>query len=64
MNKKMTTPEVAALMGRWRALAARCLKSGGVGGGATLSSRLRHALLVLFIALTLTSVPAPDPRPP
>ncbi len=58
MNKKMTTPEVAALMGRWRALAARCLKSGG---GATLSSRLRHALLVLFIALTLTSVPAPDP---
>ena len=54
----MTTPEVAALMGRWRALAARCLKSGG---GATLSSRLRHALLVLFIALTLTSVPAPDP---
>ena len=34
---------------------------GGGGGGVTLSSRLRHALLVLFIGLTLTSVPAPDP---
>ena len=45
MNK-MTTPEVAALMGRWRALATRCLNE--LGGG-TLSSRLRNALFVLFI---------------
>ena len=41
MNK-MTTPAVAAPMGRWRALAARCLNPRGV-------SRLRNALFVLFI---------------
>ena len=45
MNK-MTRPEVAALMGRWRALATRCLNELG---GVTLSSRLRNALFVLFI---------------
>ena len=44
MNK-MTTPAVAAPMGRWRALAARCLNPRGV----TLPSRLRNALFVLFI---------------
>ena len=47
MNK-LTTPDVAAPMGRWRALAARCLNPPG--GGVTLSSRLRNALFVLFIA--------------
>ena len=41
MNK-MTTPDVAAPMGRWRVLAARCLNPRGV-------SRLRNALFVLFI---------------
>ena len=41
---KLTTP-VAAPMGRWRALAARCLDPGGT----TLSSRLRNALFVLFL---------------
>ena len=44
MNKKMTTPDAAAPMGRWCALAARCLNPG-----VTLSSRLRNALFVLFI---------------
>ena len=34
-------------MGRWRALAARCLNPRG--GGVTLPSRLRNALFVLFI---------------
>ena len=42
----MTTPAVAAPMGRWRALAARCLNPRGV----TLPSRPRNALFVLFIA--------------
>ena len=37
---------VAGPMGRWRALAARCLNPPG----GTLSSRLRNALFVLFIA--------------
>ena len=41
---KLTTP-VAAPMGLWRALAARCLNPGGT----TLSSRLRNALFVLFL---------------
>ena len=45
-KNKMTTPEVAAPRGRWRALAARCLTPAGV----TLSSRPRNALFVLFIA--------------
>ena len=45
MNKKMTTPEVAAPIGRWRALTARSLNPPGV----TLSSRLRNGLFVLFI---------------
>ncbi len=40
MNK-LTTP-----MGRWCALAARCLNRGG---GGTLSSRLHNALFALFI---------------
>ena len=41
----MTTPAVAGPMGRWRALAARGLNPPG----ATLSSRLRNALFVLFL---------------
>ncbi len=41
MNK-MTTPDVATPMGRWRVLTARCLNPRGV-------SRLRNALFVLFI---------------
>ena len=41
----MTTPAVAAPMGRWRALAARCLNPRGV----TLPSRPRNALFVLFL---------------
>ena len=45
MNKK-TPPAVAAPMGRWRALAARCLNPRR---GGTLSSRLRNALFVLFL---------------
>ena len=49
MNK-MTTPDVATPMGRWRVLAARCLNPPG---GLTLSSRLRNALFVLFIGGTL-----------
>ena len=48
MNK-MTTPDVATPMGRWRVLAARCLNPPGV----TLSSRRRSALFVLFIGGTL-----------
>ena len=44
MNMKMTTPNAAAPMGRWRVLAARYLNPG-----VTLSSRLRNALFVLFI---------------
>ena len=44
MNKA-TTPDIAGPMGRWRALAARCLNPPG----GTLSSRLRNALFVLFI---------------
>ena len=53
MNKmnKMTTPAVTAPMGRWRALAARCLNP--LGREVTLSSRLRNALFVLFIGGTL-----------
>ena len=43
-NKKMTTPDAAAPMGRWRVLAARCLNPG-----VTLSSLLRNALFVLFV---------------
>ena len=46
MNMKMTTPNAAAPMGRWRVLVARCLNQRG---GVTLSSRLRNALFVLFI---------------
>ena len=42
---KMTTPDVATPVGRWRVLAARCLNPPGV----PLSSRLRNALFVLFI---------------
>ena len=45
MNK-MTTPEVAAPMGRWCTLAARCLNRVGA---VTLPSRLHNALFVLFI---------------
>ena len=45
MNKK-TPPAVAAPMGRWRALAARCLNPPR---GLTLSSQLRNALFVLFL---------------
>ena len=41
----MTTPAVAAPMGRWRALAARCLNPRR----GTLPSRPRNALFVLFI---------------
>ena len=41
MNK-MTAPDVATPMGRWRVLSARCLNPRGV-------SRLRNALFVLFI---------------
>ena len=41
----MTAPAVAGPMGRWRALAARGLNPPG----ATLSSRLRNALFVLFL---------------
>ena len=48
MNK-MTTLEVAAPMGRWRALAARCLNPGG----GTLPSRLHNALFVLFLGAVL-----------
>ena len=44
MNKT-TTPDMAGPMGRWRALAARCLNPPG----GTLSSRLGNALFVLFI---------------
>ncbi len=51
MNKKMATPDAAAPMGRWRALAARCLNP--LGREVTLSSRLRNALFVLFIGGTL-----------
>ena len=47
MNKGMTTPDVAAPMGRWRTLAARCLNQ------PALSSRLRDALFVLFIGSIL-----------
>ena len=47
---KMTTPGVAARMGRWRVLAARRLD---MAGAATLSSRLRNALFVLFIGWIL-----------
>ena len=49
MNKKLTTPNHAAPMGRWRALAARCEGMAWGWGGVTLSSRLRNALFVLFI---------------
>ena len=44
MNK-LTTPDIAGPMGRWRTLAARCLNPPG----GTLSSRLHNALFVLFI---------------
>ena len=44
MNK-ITTPDIAGPMGRWRTLAARCLNPPG----GTLSSRLHNALFVLFI---------------
>ena len=46
MNK-MTTPDAAAPIGRWQALAARFLNPPR---GVTLSSRLRNALFVLSIA--------------
>ena len=46
MNE-MTTPDIAAPMGRWRALAARC--PGVVASGDVLSTRWRNALFVLFI---------------
>ena len=42
---RLTTPEVAAPTGRWRALAVRFLKREE----GTLSSRLRNALFVLFL---------------
>ena len=47
MNK-LTTPDVATPMGRWRALAARCL--GMAARGAVPSAAWRDALFVLFIA--------------
>ena len=46
MNK-LTTPEVAAPMGRWRALAA--WRSGMAARGAVLSAPWRNALFALFI---------------
>ena len=46
MNKK-TTPNLAAPMGRWRALAARCLGMGA--RGEVLPAAWRNALFVLFI---------------
>ena len=46
MNKKMTTPDAAAPMGRWRVLVARF---PGTIGGVIPSSTLRHGLFVLFI---------------
>ena len=42
---RLTTPEVAAPTGRWRALAVRFLKREE----GTLSSRLRNVLFVLFL---------------
>ena len=46
----MTTPEGTAPMGRWRALAARCLNPpGGGGGGISVLPAAQHALFVLFI---------------
>ena len=44
INKKMTTPNLAGPMERWRAPAARCLNRGVI-----LSSRLRNTLFVLFL---------------
>ena len=46
LNKKMTTPDAAAPMGRWRVLAARF---PGTIGGVIPSSTLRHGLFALFI---------------
>ena len=46
MNKKMTTPDVAAPMGRWRALAARCLDMAA--RGEVPSAAWRNALFALF----------------
>ena len=46
MNKKMTTPDAAAPMGRWRVLVARF---PGTIGGVIPSSTLRHGLFALFI---------------
>ena len=46
MNK-MTTPDAAAPMGRWRALAARCLDMAA--RGEVLSAAWRNALFALFI---------------
>ncbi len=47
MNK-MTTPDVAGPMGRWRALAARCLNMAA--RGEVLPVAWQNALFVLFIA--------------
>ena len=47
MNK-LTTPDVATPMGRWRALAARCLDMAA--RGAVPSAAWRDALFTLFIA--------------
>ena len=44
----MSPSNDSAPIDRWRALATRCLNEPG--GGITLSSRLRNALFVLFIA--------------
>ena len=48
MNKKTTTPDAAAPMGRWRVLAARCLDMAA--RGEVPSAAWRDALFVLFIA--------------
>ena len=51
MNK-LTTPDVAGPMGRWRALAARCLNMAA--RGEVLPVAWQNALFVLFIAGILT----------
>ena len=51
MNK-LTTPDVAGPMGRWRALAARCLNMAA--RGEVLPAAWQNALFVLFIAGILT----------
>ena len=47
MNKKTTTPDAAAPMGRWRVLAARCLDMAA--RGEVPSAAWRDALFILFI---------------